>query len=112
VWSTSADLARWPRALASGDVLSKTSRKAILTQQARITDSEDGLTAIGYCYGWYSARCRSMPIIFHAGDQPEVTSLLALIRDLDTVVAVLAADEVKLSPTVFSAIARLPTGDR
>jgi CubicO group peptidase (beta-lactamase class C family) len=112
VWSTSADLASWPRALASGDVLNETSRTAIFTRQAHITASEDGLTDVGYCYGWYSARCQNMPIVFHTGDQPGFTSLLAWIRDLDTVVAVLAADDVKLSPAVFSAIARLPTRDR
>jgi CubicO group peptidase (beta-lactamase class C family) len=112
VWSTSADLARWPRALASGDVLTTTSRRSIFTQQAHITDSENGLTDVGYCYGWYSARCQRMPIIFHPGDQPGFTALLLWMRAPDAVVAVLAADEVKLSPAVFSAIAGRSTRSR
>lgn len=91
---------------------SQTSREAIFTQRAHVTASEDGLTDVGYGYGWYSARCRTMPINFHTGDQPGFTSLLAWIRDVDIVVAVLAADEVNLSPAVFSAIERLSTRDR
>ena len=110
VWSTTADLARWPRALASGDVLNETSRKAIFTRQAHITASEGSLTDIGYCYGWYSARCRSMPIVFHTGDQPGFTSLLVWIRDRDTVVAVLAADDVKLLPSRI--LSHCPTADQ
>ena len=107
VWSTAADLARWPRALASGDVLSRTSRAAIFTQQAPITDRDSGLTHIGYCYGWYSARCGGIPIIFHNGDQPGFTSFLAWIPNPDAVVVVLAADELELHSIVLPAIARL-----
>jgi len=64
VWSTAADLAWWPRALASPGVLSSTMRDAIFTQQAHISEGEDGLTDLGYCYGWFSARCENLPVIF------------------------------------------------
>jgi CubicO group peptidase (beta-lactamase class C family) len=67
VWSTAADLAWWPRALASREVLSSTIRDAIFTQQAHISEREDGLADVGYCYGWFSARCENLPVIFTTG---------------------------------------------
>ena len=109
VWSTAADLAWWPRALASREVLSSTIRDAIFTQQAHISEREDGLTDVGCCYGWFSARCENLPVIFHHGDQPGFTSFLTWIRELDVVIVVLAADELKLDPIVLPAVAGLPT---
>ena len=60
VWSNAADLAWWPHALASREVLSSTIRDAIFTQQAHISEREDGLTDVGYCYGWFSARYENL----------------------------------------------------
>jgi CubicO group peptidase (beta-lactamase class C family) len=108
-WSTAADVAWWPRALAPPGVLSSTMRDAIFTQQAHISEGEDGLTDLGYCYGWFSARCENLPVIFHHGDQPGFTSFLTWIRELDVVIVVLAADELKLDAIVLPAVAGLPT---
>ena len=48
-------------------------------------------------------------MIFHHGDQPGFTSFLTWIRELDVVIVVLAADELKLDPIVLPAVAGLPT---
>jgi CubicO group peptidase (beta-lactamase class C family) len=42
IWSTAADLARWDRALASGEILTAASRDAMFAVHASDTGGDDG----------------------------------------------------------------------
>jgi CubicO group peptidase (beta-lactamase class C family) len=106
VWSTTADLARWPRALASSELLSREGRDMVFSSQAKIADEEDGLTDVGYGCGWFTARLGGHSVILHPGDQPGFSSLVAWAPAADVVIAALAADEMELGPLV------LPTFER
>ncbi len=107
VWSTTADLARWPRALACTDLLSRDARKTVFSLQAKIADEEDGLTDVGYGCGWFTARMGREKVILHPGDQSGFTSLVAWAPAPDVVVAALAADEIELAPLVLPTFERL-----
>lgn len=101
VWSTTADLARWPRAIASADLLSREARDMMFSSQAKIADEDNGLTDVGYGYGWFTARLGSHSVILHPGDQPGFSSLVAWAPAANVVIAALAADEVQLDPLVL-----------
>ncbi|HZT83897.1 MAG TPA: serine hydrolase domain-containing protein [Gaiellaceae bacterium] len=102
VWSTTADLARWPRALAS---LSP----AVFTPRASVAREQDGLTDVGYGYGWFSATLGNERLVFHPGDNAGFVSLLVWAPERDLVVVVLAADEIDLQPIAAPALAALLT---
>ena len=107
VWSTTADLARWPRAIASSELLSRGGRDTLFSSQAKVADEEDGLTDVGYGCGWFTARMGRQTVILHPGDQPGFTSLVAWAPAADVVVAALAADEMQLAPLVLPTFERL-----
>jgi CubicO group peptidase (beta-lactamase class C family) len=100
VWSTAADLVRWPRALAS-------LAPSALSRQAAVADEEDGLTDIGYGYGWFTASLDGERIIFHPGDNAGFVSLLVWVPDRDLVLAMLVADQIDLAPLALPALAGL-----
>ena len=104
VWSTTADLARWPRALASSELLSAASRADMFTQQVHVAGQDDGLTDVGYGYGWFTANCDGRRVVFHPGDQPGFTSMLVWAPEPDLVIALLAADEIDIGPLVLPAL--------
>ena len=107
VWATTADLARWPRALASSGLLSGPSRAAIFSQQAAIADEQEGFTNLGYSYGWFTARYGGRRLVFHPGDQSGFTSLLVWAPELELLIALLAADEIDVWPLVLPALTDL-----
>jgi CubicO group peptidase (beta-lactamase class C family) len=78
VWSTAPDLARWDRALASGEILSPASREAMFTVRAAIDDDDPVVRTAGYGYGWYVGSLRGEhPLLYHTGDNPGFRSLNA-----------------------------------
>jgi len=107
IWSTTGDLARWPCAISRTAILSPATRQQMLTRQAAVAASDDGFTDVGYGYGWHTARCAGIRVVFHGGDQPGFTSLLVWAPEPDVTLAVLSADEIKLAPAVLPALVQL-----
>jgi CubicO group peptidase (beta-lactamase class C family) len=104
LWSCTGDLARWPRLVALGDLLSPGARQALLAPQAHVADERDGLEDVAYGYGWFLARCAGRRVVLHPGDQPGFTSLLAWAPDDDLVLAALAADELELGALLLPSV--------
>jgi CubicO group peptidase (beta-lactamase class C family) len=78
VWSTAPDLARWDRALASGEILSPASRQAMFAVQAGVSDQDPFIRTEGYGYGWYVGSLRGEhPMLYHTGDNPGFRSVNA-----------------------------------
>lgn len=100
VWSTTADLARWPGALASF-------APSVFARQNAVAEEQTALTDVGYGYGWFTASLAGEPIVFHPGDQSGFTSLLSWAPEPDLVLAVLVADEIKLQTLVLPALTAL-----
>jgi CubicO group peptidase (beta-lactamase class C family) len=93
VWSTAPDLARWDRALASGEILSPASRQTMFTAHAAISDDDPLIRTGGYGYGWYVATLRGEhPLLYHTGDNPGFRSLNAWFPE-DAVRLVLLSNE-------------------
>ena len=103
VWSTTADLVRWPRALAS-------LAPSAVSRQAAVADEENGLTDVGYGYGWFTASLDGERIIFHPGDNAGFVSLLVWAPDRGLVLAMLAADQIDLAPLALPAFRGLIRG--
>jgi CubicO group peptidase (beta-lactamase class C family) len=53
IWSTAGDLARWDRALASGQILSDAARQAMFTIHVPVHDDDGVIRTEGYGYGWF-----------------------------------------------------------
>lgn len=76
VWSTAPDIARFDRALASGEILSPASRQAMLTAHAAASDEDPVIRTEGYGYGWYIGSLRGEhPMAYHTGDNPGFRSV-------------------------------------
>jgi len=103
VWSTTGDLVRWPDALAS-------LAPSAFSRQAAVADEEDGLTDVGYGYGWFTASLDGKPIVFHPGDNAGFVSLLVRAPDRDLVLAMLAADQIDLAALALPAFRGLIQG--
>jgi len=100
VWSTTGDLVRWPKAVAS-------LAPSAMSRQAAVADEEDGLTDVGYGYGWFTAFLAGEPLIFHPGDNAGFVSLLVWAPDRGLVLAMLAADQIDLAPLALPALSGL-----
>ena len=107
IWSTTGDLARWPRVLTATDLLSPSARQQMFAPQARITDEEGGLRDVSYGYGWFIARYADVPLIFHPGDQAGFTSFLLWAPEAELTVAVLSADELELGSLLLPTLEQL-----
>ena len=107
IWSTTGDLARWPRVLTATDLLSPSARQQMFAPQARITDEEGGLRDVSYGYGWFIARYGDVPLIFHPGDQAGFTSFLLWAPEAELTVAVLSADELELGSLLLPTLEQL-----
>jgi CubicO group peptidase (beta-lactamase class C family) len=68
IWSTTGDLARWNRALASPGLLDEESLRAMLAAQVPAGDGYEGITRTHYGYGWFIGRLDDRPVAFHSGD--------------------------------------------
>ena len=102
VWSTTADLARWPRALAVAG-------SPAFAPQAAVAREQDGLTDVGYGYGWFTAELEGRRLVFHPGDNAGFVSLLVWAPERDLVAAFLVADEIDVQSPVMPALAALVT---
>ncbi len=107
VWSTTEDLARWPRALASPTLLTAESRTMVFDPLAAIAAEQDGLTDLAYACGWYTGRLDGHRLIVHPGDMPGFTSLLAWAPEQDIVLVILAADAVEIGSPAIAALTAL-----
>ena len=103
IWSTVGDLARWDRALASGQILSDAARHAMFTIHVPPQDDDGVLRAEGYGYGWFiGTDPGGLRVFYHPGDQPGFCSLNAWFPDHDVRLAVLSNE----GTTRLDAIAR------
>lgn len=92
IWSTVGDLARWDRALASGEVLSDAARQAMFTAHVPLEDDDGLIRTEGYGYGWFTGTASGHRIYYHPGDQSGFCSLNAWFPDDDVRLAVLSND--------------------
>jgi CubicO group peptidase (beta-lactamase class C family) len=95
VWSTVGDLARWDRALASGEILGDGSRQAMLSVQAPIDSGGDGLVRTeGYGYGCFIGRLPDgRRVFYHTGDNDGFVAINAWFPDDDVRLAVVSNEE-------------------
>jgi CubicO group peptidase (beta-lactamase class C family) len=94
VWSMAPDLARWDRALASGEILSPASRQAMFAVQASISDDDPLLRTDGYGYGWYvGSLLGEHPVLYHTGDNPGFRSANAWFPEDAVRLVVLSNEE-------------------
>lgn len=107
IWSTTGDLVRWPRVLVASDLLQPATRQQMFVSHAEVANEADGLTDIGYGYGWFTARHRDARLLFHAGDQSGFTSLLLWAPQAGLTMVVLSADELDLGPHVLPAFEQI-----
>ena len=96
VWSTVGDLARYAEAFEAGELLSTTSRQALVSKQAELRDPVDpnGPTSVeAYGYGYFLGTISGHRARFHPGDNPGYQSFLGYLPDLATTVVMLCNDE-------------------
>jgi len=94
IWSTVTDLARWDRALARGELLSRAAREAMFTAQVTAVDDDAGVHTEGYGYGWYIGHAAGgHRIFYHPGDNPGYLGLNAWFPDDDVRLVLLGNDE-------------------
>jgi hypothetical protein len=94
---------RWPAAAAS-------LVPSAVSRHADVADEEDGLTDVGYGYGWFTASLDGERLVFHPGDNAGFVSLLVWIPDRDLVLAMLAADQIDLAQLALPALRGLIRG--
>jgi hypothetical protein len=71
------------------------------------TRETEGLSPIGYGYGWFTAELAGEPLVFHSGDNAGFVSLLVWAPAHDLRLALLAPDEIDLQPLALPALAAL-----
>ncbi len=89
-WSTTHDLLRWNRTLASGRFLSEPSRRLMFTPHART--GPDPL-ADAYGYGWYLGTIADHQVRHHAGHNAGFRAFNAWFPETDSCVIVLSNNE-------------------
>ena len=106
IWSTVRDLARWDRALADGEMLSETARRAMFTVHVPVEDDDGLIRTEGYGYGWFIGTASGgRRIIYHSGDNPGYRSINACFPDDGVRLAVLSnEDATGLGPIVHDLI--------
>lgn len=107
IWSTTGDLVRWPRLLAASDLLLPATKREMLARQVDVANEADGLTDVGYGYGWFTARHRGARLLLHGGDQSGFTSLLMWAPEAELTMVVLSADELDLTPIAVPAFKQI-----
>jgi CubicO group peptidase (beta-lactamase class C family) len=102
IWSTTRDLARWDRALASGEILSRSAREAMFMVHAPVEDDDGLVRTEGYGYGWFIGSVSGgHRLFYHPGDNPGYRSFNAWLPDDDARLAVLSNEEAAdLDPIV------------
>jgi CubicO group peptidase (beta-lactamase class C family) len=106
IWSTAGDLARWDRALASGQVLPDAARQAMFTIHVPVQEDYGVSRTEGYGYGWFIGTVPSgRRVFYHPGDQAGFCSLNAWFPDDDVRLAVLSNEgAARLDPIVHDLI--------
>jgi CubicO group peptidase (beta-lactamase class C family) len=106
IWSTAGDLARWDRALASGQILSDAARQAMFTIHMPVHDDDGVIRTEGYGYGWFIGTVPGgRRVFYHPGDQPGFCSLNAWFPDDDVRLAVLSNERTtRLDPIAHDLI--------
>jgi CubicO group peptidase (beta-lactamase class C family) len=106
IWSTAGDLARWDRALASGQILSDAARQAMFAIHVPVQDDNGIIRTEGYGYGWFVGTVTGgRRIFYHPGDQSGFCSLNAWFPDDDVRLAVLSNEgTADLDPIVADLI--------
>ena len=114
VWTTTADLVRFSRALHGGELLSPASHAMMWSVHAVIprdpaADEPRVVESAGAGYGGFTGTVCGRPARFHAGDNPGYRSLLAYLPHEDRHVAVLTNDDgPPLDTPVRLAVESLP----
>jgi CubicO group peptidase (beta-lactamase class C family) len=94
IWSVAGDMARWDRALASGEILSLESRQAMLKIQVAVEDDDGLVRTRGYGYGCYIGSVTGgHPVIYHTGDNFGFLSFNAWFPEDDVRLVVLTNEE-------------------
>jgi CubicO group peptidase (beta-lactamase class C family) len=94
VWSTVGDLARWDRAVASGRILSESSRRAMLSVQAPIDAPDELIRTEGYGYGCYIGQdSGGRRVIYHTGDNAGFVAVNVWFPDDDVRLVVVSNEE-------------------
>ena len=106
IWSTVADLARWDRALAAGEILSDAARRAMFTVHVPIEDDDGLVRTEGYGYGWFiGSAAGGHRMFYHPGDNPGYRTINAWFPDDGVRLAVLSNDgATDLDPIVHDLI--------
>lgn len=105
IWSTVGDLARWDRALASGQILSPAAQEAMFTGHVPAEDDDGLVRTQGYGYGWFIGSASGRRIFYHPGDNPGYRSANAWFPDDDVRLAVLSNEETTdLDPIIHNLI--------
>jgi CubicO group peptidase (beta-lactamase class C family) len=114
IWSTVGDLARWDRALADGELLSETARRAMFTAHVPVEDDDGLVRTEGYGYGWFiGTACGGRRIFFHSGDNPGYRAINAWFPDDGVRLAVLSnEDATGLGPIAHDLIRTAFPGTR
>jgi len=95
LWSTTGDLTRFVTALHTGELLTASSLRAMVTAHAALDDDDAGepkMTTTGYGYGTYTGTFAGHPARYHTGDNPGYLSFACWIPDLEASVVVLLND--------------------
>jgi CubicO group peptidase (beta-lactamase class C family) len=87
VWSTTADLDLWSRALASGSLPTGESIAALTAPRARVSEGA------AYGYACFVGTIAGRSAVYHAGDNRGFRAFGALLPDDDVYVAVLSNDD-------------------
>jgi CubicO group peptidase (beta-lactamase class C family) len=94
IWSTAGDLARWDRALATGEILSDSARQAMFTAQVPAEEDDGVVRAEGYGYGWYiGSAAGGRRFFYHPGDNPGYLAYNAWFPDDDVRLVMLSNEE-------------------
>ncbi|MEU5402302.1 serine hydrolase domain-containing protein [Streptomyces sp. NPDC005963] len=108
LWSTVRDLARWARAVETGEVVHGRSLRAMVTRQCVVETSREPLVVTGYGYGVFLGELAGTPARFHDGDNRGFRSLLVRLPEHDTGIVVLAHDELADPYATLAELVRLP----
>lgn len=106
IWSAVGDLARWDRAIASGEILSQAAREAMFTVHMPVQDDDGLVRTEGYGYGWFiGSASGGHRIFYHPGDNPGYRSVNAWFPGDDVRLAVLSNEEATdLDPIIHNLI--------
>jgi CubicO group peptidase (beta-lactamase class C family) len=93
VWSTTHDLARWNRAVATPGLLHAASLQAMFTPHAVVPEDVAGAPGLQYGYGWFVGEVDGRYWQFHPGGNAGFSTMSVLVPAHQTMVILLANDE-------------------